>query len=129
MSFIEIPTDTIRGSIDFFCNKLHARLIEQSDHFAHVEYFDQEIIFHFDPTYRKEKRSNFYTILVPNQESFKKIYDICINAKEVEIIKDLRSIAGHVKMQAFTIIAVSGHHIEFKYYLHIDEEIKISSNE
>ena len=46
MSNIEIPTDTIRGSIEFFCQDLGAKLLEQSDHFAHIELFDQEILFH-----------------------------------------------------------------------------------
>lgn len=130
MSYIEIPTDTIRGSIEFFCNALGAQLLEQSDHFAHIELFEQEILFHFDPTYRKEKRAGFYTLDVPSAEIFEKIYATCEQSSEISIVKPQRELAGSVKKKSFSIKAVSGHEIAFMLYLGMEIDMSsLSSNE
>ncbi len=125
MSYIEIPTDTIRGSIEFFCQDLGAKLLEQSDHFAHIELFDQEILFHFDPTYRKERRAGFYTLDVPSLEIFDKIHTTCEQSGKIEIVKPMRELSGSVKKKSFSIRAVSGHEIAFMLYLGM--EIDMSS--
>lgn len=89
-------------------------MVEQTDHFAHLELFDQDIIFHFDPSYRQEKGPGFYSFLVPEESDFKRVFDQC---NGLEFVRPLRTLSGHVVQQTFSIRGVSGHELEFKYYL------------
>lgn len=117
MEFVEVPTDTIKGSIQFFCQKLGAQLVEQTDHFAHLHFFEQEIIFHFDPTYREQNRSSYFTFVLPDEGSFVNIYKVCDGDGSIEMLRQLRDLVGHVPQKAFTVKGVSGHQFEFRYYL------------
>lgn len=123
MQFMDIPTDNLKGSIELFCLKLGAKLIEQTDHFAHLEFFEQEIIFHFDPSYRQEKKPGIYSFVIPEESDFTNIYKQC---ESMEVIRPLRTLAGHVSQKAFSVRGVSGHEMEFKHYLPMMFELKES---
>ena len=123
MHFMEIPTDSLKGSVEFFCLKLGATLVEQTDHFAHLEFFEQAVIFHFDPTYRDEKQPGVYSCVIPEESDFVHIHQQC---GAMEIIRPLRTQSGHIMQKTFSIRGISGHEMEFKHYLPMMFEMKES---